>query len=493
MSIENPPTENPDDFNNGLDFNPNFYNNDITLTSGITPSNIKNYAITYPTAQDNNILFPNQINVKAIGSTVSTFNIGTNLTTGDEINIGSADTITTIPGKLKVTNRIITPKIESLSTSSIGYLFDNIETNNIIIGSRLSLTNFLQLGSFSGDTNIYGKNIQLSNSSDSIVRCVAPFLVNEIRVLDGSYMDVGSNASSVQIGNEVFSNVFLGGVGGSSVLISSELTCKTYLGTADNANISLFNNLITGGINLFTRTAETFIGNVLKIGNINNQVRFLASALTSDQVIPDNSYDKTISTTEWVTNFVSTFVGSLFTNLYTGDNTFEGNNTFTKPIILNYSGIGANDTTKLGYCEYYETTPFIAVFDGVNSFFKFRKNFPGSPIITGSYLVNVSLTFNVNLDYLKIFIARVKETTPFAPNLAYDTYTGAKEAIDTGTIIIDTSGGGGYFRANNRVSTSCVVPITSAYDTIAIILNAQPTGGSQECTVLNSWSITRIG
>ena len=64
MSTNNPPIEDPLKFFN-LDFNSDFFTKEATFS----PDLIKNYAITYPIAQNSLITFPNKIEATDIITT----------------------------------------------------------------------------------------------------------------------------------------------------------------------------------------------------------------------------------------------------------------------------------------------------------------------------------------------------------------------------------------------------------------------------------------
>ena len=147
MSIENPPTENPEDFNNGLDFNPIFFNNESVFSVDL----IRKNAITYPTPQDVPITYPNKIianefvssyisaprvnsNVDFYGNiTTGTVNIATGLNLGKSINICNNNAKINLYGTVNLTKAV--GGTEPTNNTNIS-LYQDIDTGIITIGSN---------------------------------------------------------------------------------------------------------------------------------------------------------------------------------------------------------------------------------------------------------------------------------------------------------------------------------------------------------------------
>ena len=381
MSIENPPTENPEDFNNGLDFNPNFYKIDSSF-SGITPSDIKNYAITYPTPQDALITFPNSISVKSIESFSPSFDIGIkdnasmrigtttgtsgnfntitigssssdvlvlgnlltanikssnyyndvsiypNVRTGNikigealeetgKLTLGSTNSTTTIPGNLETLNRIVTSGLLAPTDSSSCALFNNLFTNSIYLGNALQAGHKIQMGSNNGNVIINGLNIQLGTGTlNSVVKCVAPLLVNNIDVLSGTFLTLGDNTDNISIGsNNTNCSVSIPklSAGTDSVAVTQsagdnttklattafvqgEKASPTFTGTttilslktdeiqrnSQVANVKLYT--ASGfGINLGTTNGESFVNNQIKIGRTSSTLLIKSDTVTIEK------------------------------------------------------------------------------------------------------------------------------------------------------------------------------------------------------------------
>ena len=310
MSIENPPTENTEDFNNGLDFNPNFYNNDGPI-SEVTSDNryLRKKIQDTATALQTFAAGISTNNIKSLSDlSLLSFEPLTSIITFDKpVAAALINTTTLSTNILSRSNQV--SNVDIFKTSSPSGFGINFQTSP----TEAYATGFLKIGQpeskISALAGTFTSNHTIATTSNDQTVCTTAF----------SNQSIAGGLNSLRGNANTFTNVNT-----FSNSIKTDL-----IKSVNDSNLISFNNT-DSNITLGSSSSNVIIP-LLSAGDGSTAIK---------QTAGDNSTK--IATTSFVSSAVTTGTNAVYTALTESSNTFIAQQTFsagikiTAPTTLNY-------------------------------------------------------------------------------------------------------------------------------------------------------------